>query len=103
MKLGILKATKLRNLIKEAGGGLNLDFHLRNDKYPDNGCRGFIVNKDTGRIVYVTTDPGPYGPLKGRAMYREAADLKDWSGGVNRWGEVETGEYVEGIVRLLQS
>jgi pyrimidine deaminase RibD-like protein len=58
------------------------------------GCTGFISLN--GAIVYVNTEPcGSLG-----YMYRTAAHMKDYTGGVNRWAR-DLDSLVSGVNQLL--
>jgi hypothetical protein len=60
------------------------------------GCSGFIQRGDA--IVYVNTEPcGSLG-----YMYRTAAHMKDYTGGVNRWAR-DLDSLVAGINSLLRA
>lgn len=61
------------------------------------GCRGFIINNDTGKVCYVDTEPffnfgsgsGLYGDINRAVMMRTAKHDKDYTGGINQWLSVE--------------
>ena len=103
----ILK-TKLKSmLLKEAAShNTELEFHIKNISVNGvkRGCSGHIINKANGSCVYVDTEESVYGPLQGKAMYRLAKDVKDYSSiglenGFNRWCELEN--VASAVIRLL--
>ena len=90
----MLSKTKLTKmlLVEAAKQGIELEFHLKNISINgvNKGCSGHVVNKSSGSCIYLTTEELTYGPLQGRAMYRLAKDIKDFSSnglknGNNRW------------------
>jgi hypothetical protein len=71
--------------------------NLKNIRVNDDkrGCSGFISLGD--RVVYVNTEPcGSLGH-----MYRTAQNVRDYTGGVNRWAK-DLDSLVAGVHRLLQ-
>lgn len=82
----MLLMTKLKNEIKRIQPE-GLEFYLRNININGarRGCSGFIKNTENGNIVYVNTEKSCYEPLNDKNLYRTAKDLKDFSGGQNRW------------------
>lgn len=95
-------ATAFKNRIKK-NGGENFEFHLRNISVNGvkHGCSGFIVNPTNGKTVYVNTEGTDYEPLGGKVVFREARNLKDYSGGRNRWADVKNDAYVFDIITFL--
>ncbi len=88
----MILSTKLKNRFTSVH-----QVHLKNIRVNDDkrGCSGFIALGD--RIVYVNTEPcGSLG-----YMYRTAAHLKDYTGGVNRWAK-DLDSLVQGINQLLK-
>ena len=92
----------LRNRIRKASG-VELEFALRNIRVNADvrGCSGFVKNTVTGKIVYVNTEPSPYGPLSDKVLYRTAEHFKDYTGGRNQWGLVDGDEFIHDIVKEL--
>jgi hypothetical protein len=88
----LLLATKLKNQFTPAH-----QVHLKNISVNGNrrGCSGFIQHG--GAIVYVNTEV-----LGGGYLYRTAAHLKDYSGGVNRYARDLAG-LVAGVNSLLRA
>lgn len=87
----LILATKLKNQFPSGYTFALKNISVNSDK---RGCSGFISLGDS--IVYVNTEPcGSLG-----YMYRTAAHLKDYTGGVNRWAR-DLPELVAGIVQLL--
>jgi hypothetical protein len=88
----LLLATKLKNQFTPAH-----QVHLKNIRVNGDkrGCSGFIQRG--GAIVYVNTEV-----LGGGYLYRTAAHLKDYSGGVNRYARDLPG-LVAGINSLLKA
>jgi hypothetical protein len=83
----LILSTKLKNRFTSVH-----QVHLKNIRVNDDkrGCSGFIQKGDA--IVYVNTEPcGSLG-----YMYRTAAHLKDYTGGVNRWAK-DLDSLVQGI------
>ena len=106
-KMALLK-TKLQNMLREEAKKHNveLEFHLKNIDINGvkKGCSGHVVNTVTGNCVYLTTEEACLETLKGRAMYRLAKNIKDYSSnglknGGNRW--VRTEELAVAVVHLL--
>ena len=88
----LILSTKLKNRFSSVH-----QVHLKNIRVNDDkrGCSGFIQKGDA--IVYVNTEPcGSLG-----YMYRTAAHLKDYTGGVNRWAK-DLDSLVQGINQLLK-
>jgi hypothetical protein len=88
----LILSTKLKNRFSSAH-----QVHLKNIRVNDDkrGCSGFIQKGDA--IVYVNTEPcGSLG-----YMYRTAAHLKDYTGGVNHWAR-DLDSLVAGINQLLK-
>jgi hypothetical protein len=88
----LILSTKLKNRFTSVH-----QVHLKNIRVNDDkrGCSGFIRKGDA--IVYVNTEPcGSLG-----YMYRTAAHLKDYTGGVNRWAK-DLDSLVQGINQLLK-
>jgi hypothetical protein len=88
----LILSTKLKNRFTSVH-----QMHLKNIRVNDDkrGCSGFIQKGDA--IVYVNTEPcGSLG-----YMYRTAAHLKDYTGGVNRWAK-DLDSLVQGINQLLK-
>lgn len=88
----LILSTKLKNRFSSVH-----QVHLKNIRVNDDkrGCSGFIQKGDA--IVYVNTEPcGSLG-----YMYRTAAHLKDYTGGVNRWAK-DLDSLVQGISQLLK-
>ena len=88
----LLLATKLKNQFTPAH-----QVHLKNISVNGNkrGCSGFIKHGDA--IVYVNTEV-----LGGGYLYRTAAHLKDYTGGVNRYAR-DLAALVAGINSLLKA
>lgn len=88
----LILSTKLKNRFSSVH-----QVHLKNIRVNDDkrGCSGFIQKGDA--IVYVNTEPcGSLG-----YVYRTAAHLKDYTGGVNRWAK-DLDSLVQGINQLLK-
>ena len=66
-----------------------LENHLYNIQVngQKRGCSGFIVNENTGKCIYLTTESFMYKPLNGKYMFRLAKDVKDFKGEENQWAE----------------
>lgn len=94
----------LRNRIKSASDGTDFEFALKNIRVNSDvrGCSGFIRNQETGKIVYVNTEPSVYGPFSDKVMFRTATSMKDYTGGRNQWAEVAGDKFVEAIVTELK-
>ena len=90
----MLLATKLKNAIKREMPESNVEFVLHNINVNGRklGCSGFVVNKDNGMVMYVSTETTMFG-----YMYRRAKSTSDFVGGYNRWASTEE-ELVKGIV-----
>lgn len=94
----MLLATKLKNAIKRETPEANIEFVLHNINVNGKklGCSGFVVNKDNGKVMYVTTDT----PKWLCYMYRRAKSTSDYIGGFNRYASTEA-ELVKGVVAGL--
>jgi hypothetical protein len=88
----LLLATKLKNQFSSAHQVHLKNISVNGDK---RGCSGFIQRGDA--IVYVNTEV-----LGGGYLYRTAAHLKDYSGGVNRYARDLAG-LVAGVNSLLKA
>jgi hypothetical protein len=88
----LILSTKLKNQFPSAYTVVLKNISINGDK---RGCSGFI-SRD-GAIVYVNTEV-----LGGGYMYRTAAHMKDYTGGVNRWAR-DLDSLVAGINSLLRA
>jgi hypothetical protein len=88
----LLLATKLKNQFSSVHQVHLKNISVNGDK---RGCSGFIQRGDA--IVYVNTEV-----LGGGYLYRTAAHLKDYSGGVNRYARDLAG-LVAGVNSLLKA
>lgn len=94
----------VKSAFKKAGYD-NLEFHLKNitingDK---KGCRGFIVNKDNGKIVYINTESYVEDftfLTNGSILYRTAQHLTDYTGGANNFAKDLEG-LIDSVIYLL--
>lgn len=88
-------AVKVRNLFR----GLPFKCELKNIDIngQKHGCSGFIINLETNKICYITTEPfwdgrkgsGLWGDTRKAVMMRTAASTKDYTGGSNQWLPLE--------------
>lgn len=55
------------------------------------GCSGFVTEKESGRVIYLTTDFGvaPAPSSKTKVMYRMARSDRDYIGGYNRYCQID--------------
>ncbi len=90
----MLLATRLKNAIKREMPEANIEFVLHNINVNGRklGCSGFVVNKDNGMVMYVTTET-----TRLRYLYRRAKSTSDYVGGINRFANTEA-VLVKGIV-----
>lgn len=88
----MILATKLKNQFTGATVCALKNISVNGDK---RGCSGFIQRGDA--IVYVNTEV-----LGGGYLYRTAAHLKDYTGGVNRYAR-DLPTLVAGINSLLRA
>jgi hypothetical protein len=89
----LILSTKLKNQFPSTHTVALKNISVNGDK---RGCSGFIQRGDA--IVYVNTEPcGSLG-----YMYRTAAHMKDYTGGVNRWAR-DLDSLVAGINSLLRA
>lgn len=89
--------TKIKNLIKREG--LNVDTELHNNRVNGvlEGCFGFLIDKETGRVIYISTTS-----FTGMILYRAARDTKDFSSGVNQYTDLKNfGKDIRGLLRQL--
>lgn len=88
----MILATKLKNQFTGATVCALKNIAVNGDK---RGCSGFITRGDA--IVYVNTEV-----LGGGYLYRTAAHMKDYTGGVNRYAR-DLAALVAGINSLLRA
>ena len=89
----LILSTKLKNRFSSVHNVALKNIAVNGNK---RGCSGFIQRGDA--IVYVNTEPcGSLG-----YMYRTAAHMKDYTGGVNRWAK-DLDSLVAGINQLLKA
>ena len=88
----LILSTKLKNQFTGATTCALKNISVNGDK---RGCSGFIARGDA--IVYVNTEV-----LGGGYLYRTAAHMKDYSGGVNRYARDLAG-LVSGVNQLLRA
>jgi hypothetical protein len=87
----LILSTKLKNQFSSAHNVALKNISINGDK---RGCSGFIQRGDA--IVYVNTEV-----LGGGYLYRTAAHMKDYTGGVNRYAR-DLAALVAGINSLLK-
>jgi hypothetical protein len=87
----LILSTKLKNQFSSAHYVHLKNISVNGDK---RGCSGFIARGDA--IVYVNTEV-----LGGGYLYRTAAHMKDYSGGVNRYARDLAG-LVAGVNSILR-
>lgn len=87
----MILATKLKNQFPSTHIVALKNIAVNGDK---RGCSGFIKRDD--KIVYVNTEV-----LGGGYLYRTAAHLKDYTGGVNRYARDLAG-LVAGVNSILR-
>ena len=87
----LILSTKLKNRFSAAHNVALKNIRVNDDK---RGCSGFIQRGDA--IVYVNTEV-----LGGGYLYRTAAHMKDYTGGVNRYAR-DLDSLVAGINSLLK-
>ena len=105
----LLKAKLVNQLKLEAEKqGMKIEIFLKNISVngAKRGCSGHVVNKTTGSCAYLNTEGSCYSPLAGKAMYRLARDVKDYSStslrnGNNRWTEQEN--LASSVILLLKT
>lgn len=88
----LILSTKLKNQFPSTHTVALKNISVNGDK---RGCSGFIAHG--GAIVYVNTEV-----LGGGYLYRTAAHMKDYSGGVNRYAK-DLASFVAGINSLLRA
>ena len=88
----LILSTKLKNQFPSTHTVALKNIAVNGDK---RGCSGFIARGDA--IVYVNTEV-----LGGGYLYRTAAHMKDYTGGVNRYAKDLTG-LVSGVNQLLRA
>ena len=87
----MILSTKLKNQFPSTHTVALKNIAVNGDK---RGCSGFIARGDA--LVYVNTEV-----LGGGYLYRTAAHMKDYSGGVNRYAK-DLDSLVGGINSLLR-
>lgn len=88
----LILSTKLKNQFSSVHTVALKNISVNGDK---RGCSGFIARGDA--IVYVNTEV-----LGGGYLYRTAAHMKDYTGGVNRYAKDLAG-LVSGVNQLLRA
>lgn len=88
----LILSTKLKNQFPSTHTVALKNISVNGNK---RGCSGFIKRGDA--IVYVNTEV-----LGGGYLYRTAAHMKDYSGGVNRYAKDLAG-LVYGVNQLLRA
>lgn len=90
--------TTVKNRLKKIAP--DVEPHLRNVRIDGtaHGCSGFLRDPATDRVVYLSTDVN-HGTNR-QALYRTATDLKDFTGGINRFCGFD--EITERAVELLR-
>ena len=98
---GTVSMTKVKNALKREHP--NLVPHISNIRINGQlqGCSGFIEDPATGRLVYFNADVN-HGTSR-RAYVRNAKSLKDYTGGRNRFCDMDAGAIVESVAELLTS
>lgn len=96
-------STALRNRLLKAGEPGQFEVKLRNIRVNESvrGCSGFVKNLQTGKIVYVNTEPSVYGPLSDKVLFRTATSFTDYTGGRNQYGLIKDAQFVSDVVREL--
>lgn len=91
--------TKVKNAINAIDPTLQVA--LRNARVNGTlqGCTGFVTDPSTGRVAYLSTDRN-HG-TNAQAMYRTAEHDKDFTGGRNRYCDVD--ELADQVVELLRT
>ncbi len=92
-----LLATKLRNQITAIDSTLAVNLRNVSVNGVKFGCIGFIVDKRTGRTVYVSTDHNHF--TNTTALYRTARDSTDFTGGPNNFASYD--DLAQAAVSLL--
>lgn len=87
----MILSTKLKNQFTGATVCALKNIAVNGDK---RGCSGFIARD--GAIVYVNTEV-----LGGGYLYRTAAHMKDYSGGVNQYAR-DLASLVAGVNQILR-
>ena len=87
----LILSTKLKNQFPLTHTVALKNISVNGDK---RGCSGFIARGDA--IVYVNTEV-----LGGGYLYRTAAHMKDYTGGVNRYAR-DLASLVAGVNQLLK-
>lgn len=70
----------MRILTRAAGNALRaasshpdqlvIDLHQVTVNHTGVGCSGFVKDRATGNVVYVSTEESVYGPLRGKVLWR---------------------------------
>lgn len=95
----IVSMTKVKNALKRTNPDLIPT--LKNVRINGcmQGCSGFITDRTTGRVVYISTDVN-HG-INQRALYRTAEHEHDFTGGRNHFCDLDAEEIVEHVRDLL--
>ena len=98
--MSALLMTKLKNGLKKKG---NFEFKLSNININGRkvGCSGFIINPESGVIVYVNTEKSYYYPLSCKNLVRYAKTDSDYTGLHNEF--VTDDNIVKMIVSMLEN
>lgn len=92
-----LLATKLKNQLLAINPELTVQLKNISINGDKQGCSGFVTDPTSDKIAYLNTEHNHHtgAPL----LYREAAHLKDFTGGRNRHADYD--ELAEKVVALL--
>ena len=99
--MNTVSMTKVKNALKRARPDLMP--HIRNIRINGqlHGCSGFIEDPASGRLVYFNADIN-HGTRR-EAYVRNAKHRKDYTGGRNRFCDMDAGAIVESVAELLTS
>ena len=98
---GTVSMTKVKNALKREHP--NLVPHVSNIRINGQlqGCSGFVEDPASGRLVYFSADVN-HGTSR-QAYVRNAKHLKDYTGGRNRFCDMDASAIVELAAELLAS
>ena len=82
----IILKIKVKNMIMNKYGD-KYDYQLNNIQIngAKRGCSGFIFNKETKKVVYISTEISWLKPV----LIRTAKNNKDYTGGINNFIDVQ--------------
>jgi hypothetical protein len=95
--MDIIGAVKLKNAIKKLDPTLTLEIKNQRINGRLDRAYGFVTDPATQRCVYISTEQGYIKD----AMYRNAKNNKDYTGGTNQWCKYDVDTLAHNVVDLV--